>query len=799
MHLRPSRTVVTPLALLLATTALAPAYAGDAPAAPTPAAAAAAPAAEPPAAPAAADGASDDIVVTARYKNETLQSVPIAITALSAAQIGAIGGQTSIKNLANFAPSVTIQGFSGRNQTITIRGLGTNSGGTNDGLDQGVGLYIDGVYRPRTGTVINDLLDVDSVQVLRGPQGTLFGKNTVAGAIDVRTKLPSFTPEVSTDLTYGNYNYMRAQASISGGLTDTLALRVSGLVASRDGTIYNTTQKQDWDDYTNVAAKADLLWKPSDTLSFRLIADYARQSGNMGFYVSGQVLPTTLANGASAKGFYAHAADVGYTPIAINPYNRQTDINGSQAIAMPSGGVTARVDATILGGHTLTSITAGRFWKWIPNWDGDQFGADVLGQATVATDQKQFSQELRLTSPSGHTLEYTAGLYYFYQKADLKQEVSFGRDAAKWYLGAAAPSALLNGLDTFSYLNPSTNSYAAYGQATWHVAPGTSLTGGLRYTYETKAGSYNAVNVGTVAPISSLPLAYQASAAAIRASFAPDGGAYSASRSKGTVSWLLSANQDIGDDVHAYASYSRGYKSAGINLVRKSAGINIFVEPEKVDSYEIGVKTQLFDRHVQFNTALFWAIDQNYQANLYDVSNRISYLGNAGKVQSRGVEVDLRATLAKGLSLSGSGSFTDAKYIRYTNAICPFLQSYKTSCDISGQRLSGTSKWVGAVQAHYEAPLSETLVGYVAGDASYRSKFYSAVNDDPFSEIKGYALVGAQLGVRAARGTWDVSLWGRNLLNKNYLVTSTVNATWGITQVGLGDPRTYGITLRNRF
>jgi len=792
MNYRFSRASGRAFAALWAVTALTPAYAAEAP---TPPAAATTPevagsnADAPP---------SDDIVVTARYKNETLQTVPIAITALSSAQIDAIGGQTSIKNLANFAPSVTIQGFSGRNQTITIRGLGTNSGGTNDGLDQGVGLYIDGVYRPRTGTVINDLLDVDSVQVLRGPQGTLFGKNTVAGAIDVRTKLPSFTPEVSTDLTYGNYNYMRAQASVSTGLTDTLAFRLSGLVAARDGITYNTKQKQDWDNYENVAVKADLLWKPSDTLTFRVTGDYARQTGNMGFYLSGQVLPTTLANGATTKGFYAHSADVGYAPIAIDPYNRQTDINGSQAIAMPSGGVTARIDAA-LGGHTLTSITAGRYWKWIPNWDGDQFGADVLGQGTVATNQKQFSQELRLTSPSGGKIEYTAGLYYFWQKADLKQELSFNKDAAKWYFGPTAPNALLQGLDQFSYLDPSTNSYAAYGQATWHVTPHTSLTGGLRYTYEKKAGSYDAVQVGSVAPISSLPLAYQASAAAIRAAYAPSGGAYEASRSKGTVSWLLSANQDLGEDVHAYASYSRGYKSAGINLVRKNAGINIFVEPEKVDSYEVGVKSQLLDRRVQFNTALFWTIDENYQANLYDVSNRISYLGNAGKVRSRGIEIDLRATVAKGLNLNASGSFTDAKYVRYTNAICPFLQSYQTSCDISGQRLSGTSKWVGAVQARYETPVSERVVGYAAGDVSYRSKFFSAVNDDPFSEIKGYALVGAQLGVRAANGPWDVSVWARNLLDKDYLVTATVNATWGITQVAVGEPRTYGITLKNHF
>lgn len=783
MNLRAPRGAFLSFACLLGATALTPAQAQDRPPAP--------PAADPAA-------SADDIVVSARYKNDTLQTVPIAITALSSAQIEAVGGQASLKVLANFTPSVNIQGFSGRNQTITIRGLGTNSGGTNDGLDQGVGLYIDGVYRPRTGTVINDVLDIDSVQVLRGPQGTLFGKNTVAGAIDVRTKAPSFTPEVVAELTYGNYNYMRAQAAVSGGLSDTVAVRLSGLVAGRDGTIYNTRQKQDWDNYDNVAVKADLLWKPSADLSIRLIGDYARQTGNMGFYLSGQVLPTTLANGASVKGFTARSADIGYTPPVIDPYRRQTDINGSQAIQMPSGGLTARIDAT-LGGHTLTSITAARFWKWIPNWDGDQFGADILGQGTVATDQKQFSQELRLTSPSGGTIEYTAGLYYFWQQAKLKQELSFNKDAAKWYFGPNAPDALLQGLDTFTYADPSTNSYAAYGQATWHVTSRTSLTGGLRYTYEKKAGSYDAVQVGTVAPISSLPIAYQASAAATRAAFSPSGGAYSASRSKGTVSWLLSVSQDLGSDAHLYASYSRGYKSAGINLVRRNAGINIFVEPEQVDAYEIGLKTQFFDRRVQFNTALFWMTDENYQANLYDVSNRIAYLGNAGKVRSRGVEVDLRATVARGLSLSASGTFTDASYVRYTNAICPFLQSYKTSCDISGQRLSGTSKWVGAVQARYETALGSRLVGYAAADASYRSRFFSAVNDDPFTEIKGYALVGAQLGLRAANGPWDVSVWARNLLDKNYLTTATVNGTWGLTQVAPGEPRTYGITLRSRF
>jgi iron complex outermembrane recepter protein len=270
-------------------------------------------------------------------------------------------------------------------------------------------------------------------------------------------------------------------------------------------------------------------------------------------------------------------------------------------------------------------------------------------------------------------------------------------------------------------------------------------------------------------------------------------------RSQGTVSWLASANQDFGENVHAYATYSRGYKSAGINLVRRSVGLNNFVNPETVDSYELGLKTQLFRRRVQFNTALFLTVDRNYQANLYDVSNRISYIGNAGKVRSQGVEVDLRANVAQGLTLNASGAFTDAKYLRYTNAICPFLQSYQTSCDISGRPLSGVSRWAGAIQARYETALSDRLVGYTAADSSYRSSFYSAVNDDPFTRIRGYALVGAQLGIRAADGPWDVSVWARNLLDKNYLVTSTVNATWGLTQVAVGEPRTYGLTFRTHF
>jgi iron complex outermembrane recepter protein len=190
-------------------------------------------------------------VVTTRYRPENAQDVPISMTTLSNQQLQALGGTRNLNQIIGQLPSLNIQGFSGRNQTITIRGLGTNAGGTNDGLEQGVGLYIDGVYRPRTGTAITDLVDIESVQLLKGPQGTLFGKNTVSGAVDIRTTEPGFKRQVKTEFTYGNYNYVRAYLSVTNPLTDTLTFRLSYLRTSRQGLIFNTAYGEPWDNLNN--------------------------------------------------------------------------------------------------------------------------------------------------------------------------------------------------------------------------------------------------------------------------------------------------------------------------------------------------------------------------------------------------------------------------------------------------------------------------------------------------------------------------------------------------------------------
>jgi iron complex outermembrane recepter protein len=740
------------------------------------------------------------VVVTARYREEDAQTVPIAITTLSEDQLQALSGTFTLKQLVHQLPSLNIQGFSGRNQTITIRGLGTNAGGTNDGLEQGVGLYVDGVYRPRTGSVITDLVDVESIQLLRGPQGTLFGKNTVAGAVDIRTSEPGFEQLVKGELSYGNYRYVRGYVSVTEPLSDSLTFRVSYLRTRRDGWIYNTTFQDEWDNLDNEALRADVVFAPSPSFKTRLIADYGVQRGNVGFQIVKQVLPTTLGNGTPVRGFYQRAAEVGYTPIAIDPFARRTDIDSSQADTMPTWGVQNRADWKPGLDLTLTSITAYRNWKWLPHFDGDQFGANIQTLGIVETHQQQFSQELRLASPGAQLLDYTAGLYYFWQEADDNQYTSYGRDAAGWQISPTTPSEVLNGLTAFSHVVPATSSYAAYGQATLNVTDDFHLTAGLRYTYEHKSGSYEAFPIGTAVPIETLPADIQEAAQNSRNGVAPTGD-YADSLDIDRLSWTFIAAYDLSDSVHAFATYSRGHKSPGINLVRRSLGVDVFVQPETVDDVELGVKSLLLRGRAELNANLFYAIDRDYQANYVNttVTPTAQYITNVGTLISKGIELDARLFPLKGLMASLAVTLNDVRYDSYENAPAQFLNSYIVTQDLSGRRASGAPLWSLGSSLEYSFPVGASLSLYIGGDYSYRSSYRAAVNLDPFSRVPGYHLFAAHAGLGRDDQSWDLSAWVRNAFAEEYFNTVSVNATNGITLASIGDPRTFGLTGRLKF
>ncbi|HEX5661037.1 MAG TPA: TonB-dependent receptor [Polyangiales bacterium] len=743
------------------------------------------------------------IVVTARYRQEDAQEVPIAITTLSSDQLGALQGTRNLNQISTQLPALNIQGFSGRNQTITIRGLGTNAGGTNDGLEQGVGLYVDGVYRPRTGSVITDMLDVDSVQLLRGPQGTLFGKNTVAGAIDIRTVEPNWQRSARAEITYGNYNYARASFSVNMPITDELTFRASYLRTSRDGLFYNTTYDEKWDDLNNDAGRVDILYKPSTKFKTRLTADYSMQRCDCGFYVTRRVLPTTLADGRTVRGFYEKSQTIGYTPQPIDVFRRRTDIDASQSDKMPSWGVQNRADWSLPADLTLTSISAYRQWKWLPHYDGDAFGADISRNSIALTHQQQFSQEFRISSPGGETIDYTAGLYFLWQEADDRSIQSYGRQASQWLIGPTANPATLNNLTAYAKVIPATASYAAFGQASWNITKSTHLTGGLRLTYEHKTGLYDSDLRGDVAPLDSLPEADRMAAAASRNSYAPTT-RYKDSLNVKNASGTLVFSQDIGHDFHGFVSYSRGYKSPGINLVRKSAGVDVFVDQEEVDDVELGLKTAYFGSKLEINPTLFYTIDRNYQANYSNtmVMPAVQYITNVGTLVSRGVEVDARLYPVKGLSGTASFMYNDAFYDSYKNAPAQYLNSYLGAIDLSGKQASGAPRFAAGAALEYGQPIarleSGALDGYFGGDWGYRSHFRAGVNLDPFSEIPGYHLVGLHAGVRQL-GRWDLSFWMRNVADTNYFITSAVNSQYGIVNSALGEPRTFGATLRGQL
>jgi len=802
------------------------------PVAPAPAApaaeTAAAPDATPPATPveppvannAPIDTSLGAVTITARHRTENLQEVPIAVTHLSARDLDAQGA-VNLRQVQLQVPSLQILGFNPRNVTIQIRGLGTTAGTVNSGIEPGVGVYVNGVYYARPAIAVFDQFDVESIDVLRGPQGTLFGKNTVAGVIDIRTNEASYTPELNLELSYGNFQYTQVKFAASAPLGKSgFAVRLAGIKTDRDGTIYNTIYRDGWQDLHNQGIRGEVAYRTEErSFKARLIGDYNNQQQYSGFNVGRGALPKTRNDGSTAttRDFYDRAQDLNYTPLPFDPEARQVDLNTPFTVNMQTGGVSLQLDKTLPAAHNLTSISAYRFWNWDPSLDGDRTGLAINIQSNLPTNQKQFSQELRVASGSGKTFEYTGGLYYFWQRTKEVPYNTYGSDAGKWLLGPAFPDESLNNWTQSGYQNAVLNSYSAFANGTWHaIEKKLDVSGGLRYTYETRKGRYESFPIADNAtpltdPVfAGLTEAQVAQIVSRRNSFAPTA-SFDASTKGGRPSGTLNLLYRVTPDVNVYGGYSRGFKSAGINMavpvqLANGPAPKTF-KPEIVDAFELGFKTKLFDRRLTTNVAFFLSDDRGYQANqniLVDTPTGPilrQYLTNAGDVRTQGVELDLRARPIDGLSIGGGATYNDAYFRNYKNGQCPYLQVTAANggvCDLSGRQLTGVSKLVYNLNAEYQFPVANTpTLAYVGGNWSYRSEAYGSLNTDPYAKIPGYGIAGAYLGVRDKNGAWDLKFWGRNLFDKTYFVNASVDTATTYTYSGtLGDPRFYGTTFQ---
>jgi iron complex outermembrane receptor protein len=750
---------------------------------------------------AASAESSYDIVVTARRREESAQDVPIALTAIGAAEIQNTGNYT-LSQFQQLAPSLQVFGTNPRNTNINIRGIGSNVAVAVDGLDNGVGVYVDQVFIGRVGPSSFDLVDLDRIEVLRGPQGTLFGKNTTAGAISITSRAPSFDPEFAGELSIGDYGYHQIRASGSGALVDDLlAVRLSVADTHRDGFIKNTRIGQRAQDYDNTTYRAQLLFTPDPDLSIRVIGDYGRQ------FQRGMVQPvaavfTALDNGTPiANNILTRLARLGYTLAPIDPFGRKVDADSYYQIKMKQWGASAIVDWTIPG-HLLTSVTAYRKWDWLPRNDADWLGVPVLTAAHVENHQKQFSQELRLASTGTRAIDYVVGAYYFWQIINGVGLTQYGSAAPSWFLGSASTinNAVLNGFGIDSTLNPETHSLAAFGQATWHATDRLSVTGGLRFTHEKKQGAFVQTPFGS--SLDGFSPAEVTQIQTMRNNFARPID-YSATRKDDSLSGTLNIAYKATDDILTYATYSRGSKSGGLNLSALPAGIDPQVRPEKVNHYELGLKSEFLDHKVTFNLAAFWTEIGDYQSSVTATDTTFGfrqYIANIEKARTRGFEADARVEPVEGLNLSASGAYIDATYRSYKNAPCPPEAPNQPSriCDLSGKRLAGASKYAASLAADYSHPISGGIEGYGRVDYSYRSSYYSAVSNSRYSKVPGYGLTNLRLGVRAEGGRWDLSVWARNLFDKDYFQILSPADTGLVTSI-TGDPRTLGATIRTKL
>ncbi|HEJ5339357.1 TPA: TonB-dependent receptor [Pseudomonas aeruginosa] len=770
------------LALLLALGGALPASAADAPA----------PAEEAPplasSVPDKADTALGKVTVTARRREEDSQKVPTPITVL--------GGETleaqrisRVQDLQQVLPSVNVAYIHARQSSVAVRGIGNNP--ASDGLEGSAGIYLDNVYLGRPGMAVFDLLDIEQLELLRGPQGTLFGKNTTAGVLNISTRAPTFTAERTVEVSGGQDGYFQGRGTVSGPLGETLAGRLSAYRTRDDGYIKNIHD----DNYLNggerQGARGQLLFEPNEDFSLRWIADYNEEDSSNG----------SMVVYGGAERFWQRAALVGASPLR-DAQRRKVNINGRQHVSVHQGGSSLEANWNLAGGYRLTSISAYRYWHFTPAND-EQLNVSAINDTGVEVHDRQFSQEIRLASPTGGAFDYVVGAYAFRQNLGNKTFTSYGPLADLYLLGANLGA--LN--DTYSKANGKieTDSFALFAQGTWHLTERLDFTAGLRGTYEEKNAK-----VERFAPLGGAAVGGVGAAVRNGQLGAYDSG--DLSQYNFAPSALLSLSYQFSDDLLGYASLSHGEKSGGVNLAvgsAPSAGADsLLVGPERANDAELGLKSTLFDRRLLLNANLFWTGIHGYQATtLYQApgsTQLVQVLANAGSVRSRGLEFEATALPLRGLTLNFNGSYNDVTYLSFKDAPCPAEVSTRpgapSSCDLTGQRVVGASKWIANLNGEYQWRLDDRLQPYVSASYAYRSAAEGTLDNSDLSKIDGYALVNLAAGLRSdlGDGQLDTSVWLKNAFDKDYYLSAFASINGSYT-ASVGQPRTLGVSLRYDF
>ena len=803
------------------------------------------------------DNSIAEIVVTATKREQTLQDVPISV---------AVTGQQTIEraqvrdliDLQSVVPSLKVSQFNATGQTnFVIRGFGNGNG--NDGIESSVGVFIDGVYRSRSAAALDDLPEVERIEVLRGPQSTLFGKNVSAGAISIVTKKPQYEFGGKIEGTYGNYNAQQLKGTITGPLSDTVAVRVSGSYNKRDGLFTNLTTGNDVNNRNRWSIRGDLLIEPTDKLSMRFIADYNEITERCCGVSSIFNGPATLAIGGVLRKPISDTTKVFDRNVIFNT-DPENDLSGR--------GFSGQVDYD-LGFAKMTSITAYRNQQNSSFQDIDFTGADISNNRT-ANEIKTFTQEIRLASNSEGPFNWLVGGFFQDERLDTGRTVSYGTDIRAYadVLSGAVPATLLGALPPTlrpaltgrsnlyaieflqSLVTPSIRPGATYFQAgqgiddyykmdqrsvslfsqfDYEVTENLTLTGGLAYLKDSKKAKsfvtlrdpFSSLNLGAVPQFTALGLPGNIYSALGALQFfygntinhAPVNypNANESGQLKGDkITYAVRAAYDFGA-INAYVSYSTGWKAGAYNLSSDSRppnanGVGRSANPEDVDVLEAGVKANFPGGYA--NLAVFQQSIKGFQSNAF---TGLGYsLVNAGEESVRGFEVDSAWRPTGWLNLTAAVTYLDPKYDSFKGAACVNYDTVRCPVDpttgrrpnfrdLTGDAPAGIPKWTFSTSATVNHDFGD-YQAYARVEYDYTSKTQLTETTPPNLSTYGQNVVNASVGLTNTAKELEVMLWARNLTKDDGLISTFPTVAQDGSYSGYPNaPRTYGVTVRKSF
>jgi iron complex outermembrane receptor protein len=682
------------------------------------------------------------ISVTSSRRTKSLTEVPMAISAFNALTLER-ANVLDIEDIAGLTPGFTLSTYNPVTPQPYIRGVGTNSSSVGD--DASVGVFIDDVFTGRAGGFRSDMFDIQRVEVLRGPQGSLYGRNVAGGAISVITKKPTEFYEAKLKATYGSYNLIQLQGMVSGAIAENVNGRFAGSIRQRDGWVDNIATGTELRDQDNQSFRGKLDFRLSDNTKLMVIADYSKDD-------------LRSPGARTIKNYESVFGEAPTTGNAIDKVDLFNDGNTKREIYGISGNLSVEFSDML-----FTSITAFREQDYA--FDDDLFGryfaaSNISLTNDASENSKQITQEFRLQNLSSEPLEWTVGLYFFNE--DIERVEAW--DSSISYALQGSPE--LKSRPIWDAANETT-SYALFGEGTYSINDHWSVTLGGRYTYDKK--DFTNVATGGADLFGFLQENYQVAAEKSWNSFTP----------KLTANYFTDSNDMF------YFTVSEGYKAGGYNglAANKETAMTPF-DQEKARNYEAGFKARLFDRKLTVNTAVFYLDYTDLQSFTTDLDTG-DVRTATGDAEIKGIELDANARVGESLRLFATLALTDSEYTTFAQ-----------DPTVVGNSLTRTPEKSGSLGFNYQWLLADDQTLDLRTDLTYQSNVYYSVANEDAAAGKSHALVNANLTWESLEG-WEVSAYVKNVTDKEY--ASHAFSQSGLSFVVEGEPRTFGVSATKLF